>query len=238
MNDTLLVNVLNCYRFENKFDNSFLYKKKDETLWFMSPHEVNAYYSPSYNEIVFPAGILMEPFFFNNDMARSFGGIGAVIGHEITHGFDDKGREYDSDGNFNDWWTESDAKKYKERTDKLRHQFDNLMIEGHKVNGSLTLGENIADLGGVSISYYAMMNYFDNSLTDEHKRTFFENYATVWKCKTRPEETIKRLATDPHSPPCFRVNQILSNFTDFYKVYNVTEESKLYLPESERAVIW
>lgn len=238
INDTLVVNVLNCYRFENDFDNSFLYKQKDNTLWFMSPHEVNAYYSPSYNEIVFPAGILMEPFFFNNDMARSFGGIGAVIGHEITHGFDDKGREYDSDGNFNDWWTEADATKYKERTDKLRNQFDNLMIEGHKVNGSLTLGENIADLGGVSISYYAMMNYFDDNLTENNKRHFFENYATVWKCKTRPEETIKRLATDPHSPPCFRVNQILSNFVDFYKVYNVTEGNKLYLPEVERAVIW
>jgi putative endopeptidase len=233
-----LQTILNCYSFENEFDYSYLYKPKDKNLWFMSPHEVNAYYSPSYNEIVFPAGILMEPFFYSDDMARSFGGIGAIIGHEITHGFDDKGREYDGDGNFNDWWNDIDVKKYKERTDKLREQFDNLTIEGHKINGSLTLGENIADLGGVSIAYSSMLHYFGDSINEDNKKAFFENYATIWKCKTRREEVIKRLSTDPHSPPCYRVNQILSNFDEFYKVYGIDKGHKLYLEPEQRAVIW
>ena len=235
--NSYFTNVMNCNKFENDYDNSFLYKTKDTNLWFMNPQDVNAYYSPSYNEIVFPSGILMKPFFsIDYDMASNFGAIGAIIGHEMTHGFDDEGRKFDMDGNLVDWWTEKDAERYKNETDKLRKLFSEFVIEGHNVNGDLTLGENIADLGGLSISFKAYMKYLEdnpthNVVVNNHspQQRFFMSYANLWKCMTRREETIKRITTDPHSPPCFRVNGILVNIDAFYDTFDINEKDDMWL---------
>jgi len=227
-------NILACFRMDFLLEVKDIYKRVDKSKWFMSPYEINAYYSPEFNEIVFPAGILQEPF-FGDDMARNFGGIGCIVGHEITHGFDDMGRMFDADGNLKDWWHEEDSVKYKEKTDILREMYDNLTIEGEKVNGSLTLGENIADLGGVEISLSAMRNYFGNNNSDS---SFFYNYANIWRCKIRKEEIIKRLTSDPHSPACFRVNTILSNVDAFYDTFNISSNTNLWLEPSKRAKIW
>lgn len=244
--NTFFQNILNCMEFENEYDNSFLYREKDTSLWFMNPHEVNAYYSPSYNEIVFPAGILQQPFFSkDNDMAVNFGGIGTVIGHEITHGFDDQGRKYDKNGNLNDWWTELDAERYETETRKLRDLFNSFNLEGKQVNGDLTLGENIADLGGLSISLKALQKYLkinpsEDIIINGHTpyERFFMSYANIWKCKTRKEEALKRLVTDPHSPPCYRVNGIVVNMPVYYEIFNIPENSPLWLDESKRTNIW
>jgi predicted metalloendopeptidase len=244
--NSFLQNVLSCMKFENDYDDSFLYKKKDISLWFMNPHEVNAYYSPSYNEIVFPAGILQPPFFSKDyDMAVNFGAIGTVIGHEITHGFDDQGRKYDKNGNLNDWWTDMDTEKYRNETDKLRKLFSSFTLEDKYVNGDLTLGENIADLGGLSISLKSLKKYLDMNPSENiiinnqspYER-FFMSYANIWKCKTRKKESIKRLITDPHSPPCYRVNGIVVNMPEYYQVFNLNPSSDLWLEESKRTNIW
>lgn len=227
-------NILECFRIDFLLEVKDIYKDVDKTKWFMSPYEINAYYSPEFNEIVFPAGILQEPF-FGDDMAKNFGGIGCIVGHEITHGFDDMGRMFDADGNLKDWWHEDDSIKYKEKTDVLRDMYDNLTIEGEKVNGNLTLGENIADLGGVEISFTAMRNYFKSKKYDS---LFFYNYANIWRCKIRREEVIKRLMSDPHSPACFRVNIILSNIDAFYDTFNINSDNNLWLHPSKRARIW
>lgn len=246
LKDNFLTNNLKCMKFNEDKDWEKLYKKKEKDEWFMHAHMVNAYYSPSNNEIVFPAGILQEPFFnYDYDAALNFGGIGCVIGHEITHGFDDQGRKFDSYGNLNDWWSENDAKKYKEKTDKIKNQYFNYVIQGKNLNGDLTLGENIADLGGVSISYYSFSNYL-NDFPEENKvldgltpyKRFFINYAKIWRCNTRPKEILKRLVIDPHSPPEFRVNGVLTNLKEFYNAFEVKEGDKLWKPESERASIW
>jgi len=207
---------------------------------------VNAYYSPSYNEIVFPAGILQPPFFSENyDKALNFGGIGAVIGHEMTHGFDDQGCKYDAYGNLNNWWTESDNEKYKSKTTVLKDQFDNYQIEGMNVNGELTLGENIADLGGVTIALQGLKNYLkenpsENKLIDGLNpiQRFFISYSRVWRSHARPEDMKQRLLTDPHSPPLFRVNGILKNIPEFYEVYNIESNNELYTEPNLRAKIW
>jgi putative endopeptidase len=235
--NSLYKNSLNVYSFEHNFEFSQLYKNIDRSLWFMFPHEINAYYSPSYNEIVFPAGILMAPFFGDN-MARNFGGIGMVIGHEITHGFDDQGRKYDADGNLNEWWDSDDLERFNIEARKMSEQFSKLMIEGKNINGDLTLGENIADLGGLIISYNAMNRYIKETGRMLDVKQFFYNYANIWRCKTRREDTLRRLVIDPHSPPCYRVNQILSNMNDFYNIFNITEFDGMYIPVEDRVIIW
>jgi putative endopeptidase len=232
-------NVMNCIKFDFDYNLQYLYEPIDRDQWFMNPHEINAYYSPSYNEIVFPCGILMEPFFSLGKMAHNFGGIGCIIGHEITHGFDDMGRYFDGDGNLTDWWTITDSNKYKEQSNILKQMFSQLKIEGEYINGELTLGENIADLGGIEISFNSLKAYFKN--TEVHNNvyeTFFYNYANIWRCKIRKEESIRRLSTDPHSPPQYRVNAILSNMNDFYNVFNIEQTSKMWISESNRARIW
>lgn len=235
---SLVKNTLNAQAFEEKYDNSYLNKPVDKSRWFMNPHDVNAYYSPNYNEIVFPAGILQGDFFGDN-MVKNFGGIGVVIGHEITHGFDDEGRKFDSDGNLNNWFTDEDIKSFEKRATKLEKQFDSLSIEGMKLNGKLTLGENIADLGGVIISYNAMEEYMkDKDLTDNDRKTFFTSFAKIWKSKATPESTKLRVATDPHSPPIYRVNQILGNCKIFNDLYNIKETDDMYINEEDRADIW
>ena len=235
-------NILNCHNFEFNYKLKYLYKEIDKTEWFMNPQEINAYYSPSYNEIVFPCGILMEPFFsVEQDISSNFGGIGCIIGHEITHGFDDMGRKFDGDGNLKDWWTKKDADKYISKSNILKKMFNELKIKGHNINGELTLGENIADLGGVEISFNSLKKYYTkypNEVKTDSYQNFFYNYANIWRCIARKEEIIKRLTTDPHSPPCYRVNAILSNVSDFYKYFKIDEESKMWIQPTNRVSIW
>jgi len=244
--NSYLVNNLMCNKSDNEYEFNKLYKKIDRTEWFMNPQTVNAYYSPSYNEIVFPAGILQEPFFSENyDKALNFGGIGAIIGHEMTHGFDDQGCKYDAYGNLKNWWTDGDSKKYKSKTDILKKQFEQYDIGGIKVNSEMTLGENLADLGGVTIAVRGLKKYIkknpsDNILIDGLNpiQRLFINYSRIWCSKSRPEETKQKLLTDPHSPPLFRVNGILKNIPEFYKVFNVKKFNDLYIKPKERAKIW
>ena len=240
--NTLCQNIINCFKFNFDYELQYLYKEIDRTQWFMNPHEINAYYSPSYNEIVFPCGILVEPFFsLTQDIACNFGAIGCIIGHEITHGFDDMGRKFDGDGNLNDWWTKSDTEKYIIQSDKLKKLFNELKIEGQKVNGELTLGENIADLGGVEISFNSLKKYYSkypHTQTPTSYKDFFYNYANIWKYNIRPEEAVKRLITDPHSPACYRVNTILSNVKDFYSVFKIENMTNMWISPDNRASIW
>ena len=244
--NSYLENNLICNKSDNEYEFNKLYKEIDKTEWFMVPQTVNAYYSPSYNEIVFPAGILQPPFFSENyDQALNFGGIGAIIGHEMTHGFDDQGCKYDAHGNLNNWWTKSDFIKYQNKTSVLKKQFEQYDIEGIKVNGDLTLGENLADLGGVTIAVRGLKKYIkenpsDNILIDGLTpiQRLFINYSRIWCCKSRPEDTKQRLLTDPHSPPLFRVNGIVKNIPEFYKAFNVNSHNDLYLKQDERATIW
>ena len=233
--NSFLQNCLNCMYNEVKYQNSKLGKDKDNDEWFMSQYSVNAYYSPDFNEIVFPAGILQDPFFsVNNDIGTNYGGIGCVISHEIIHGFDDQGRQYDGNGKLCNWWTKEDVTKYKKKTDKLVRIFSNKMMYGKNINGNLTLGENIADLGGVTISYYSLLNYLEkNNLNYNEKiyKNFFINYARIWKSIITKEATIKRIMIDPHSPPKLRVNTTLPLFSEFYKHFNIPENSKMYSNE-------
>lgn len=220
-------------------------KPVDKTEWLMNASEVNAYYNPSVNEIVFPAGILQPPFFnMAADDAINYGGIGMVISHEITHGFDDQGRQFDSRGNLTDWWTKEDADKYNSRAKKIIEQFNKYtVIDSLPVNGELTQGENIADLGGLIITYNAF------KLTEQGKsgskidgftpdQRFFINFAYIWQNK-RTDEIIRVLiASDPHSPPLYRVNGPLCNLEEFYQAFDVKEGDKMFCPDSMRVKIW
>nr|WP_221195243.1 M13 family metallopeptidase [Hoyosella altamirensis] len=219
----------------------------DRGEWFMTPQTVNAYYNPGMNEIVFPAAILQPPFFDPDaDDAANYGGIGAVIGHEIGHGFDDQGSKYDGDGNLVNWWTDQDREEFGKRTAKLIAQyseFEPKALPGKKVNGDFTIGENIGDLGGLAIAlraYKIATNGSDAPTLDGLsglQRVFF-GWAQVWRAKVRNEEAERRLATDPHSPPEFRCNGVLRNIEDFYEAFDVTEADGLFLEESERVKIW
>jgi predicted metalloendopeptidase len=213
----------------------------------MFPQTVNAYYNPGMNEIVFPAAILQPPFFdLEADDAANYGGIGAVIGHEIGHGFDDQGAKYDGDGNLQDWWSAEDLIKFQERAAKLIAQYDVLAPEEADdvtVNGALTIGENIGDLGGLTIAHKAYelsLNGKSAAVIDGltgYQRLFF-GWAQVWRGKNRPEEMRRRVATDPHSPNEFRCNQIVKNLDEFYAAFDVKPGDGLYLPEKERVRIW
>lgn len=220
-------------------------KTVDKAEWGMTPQTVNAYYNPSNNEIVFPAAILQPPFFNPNaDDAVNYGAIGVVIGHEMTHGFDDQGRQYDKDGNLNDWWTPEDAKRFKEKTDKLVALYNNyVVLDSLHVNGKLTLGENIADLGGLNISYQAYQNSLNGNtpapidgFTADQR--FYMGFAQVWRQNIRPKAMAQRLKTDVHSPGEARVNIPPFNIDAFIKAFNVKEGDKLYIPKDKRAYIW
>ena len=220
-------------------------KPVDREEWGMTPPTVNAYYNPSFNEIVFPAGILQFPFFDKDaDDAINYGAIGAVIGHEMTHGFDDQGSQYDKDGNLKVWWTPEDAAKFKTKTQSVAGQYDKFtMLDNLHVNGNLTLGENLADIGGVAIAYQAFKNTpegkgdkkIDGFTPDQR---FFLSFAQVWRIKMRDEAARMRINTDPHSPAQYRVNGPLSNTDAWYKAFDVKPGDKLYRPESERVKIW
>jgi predicted metalloendopeptidase len=214
----------------------------------MTPQTVNAYYNPGMNEIVFPAAILQPPFFdAEADDAANYGGIGAVIGHEIGHGFDDQGAKYDGDGNLIDWWTDDDRDEFGARTKALIEQYDEYapraLGDGHHVNGAFTVGENIGDLGGLSIAllaYKLSLKGADapviDGLTGE-QRVFF-GWAQVWRTKSRDAEAIRRLAIDPHSPPEFRCNGVIRNIDAYYDAFDVNEADQLYLEPAERVRIW
>ncbi len=243
-------NIISAKKFHNKYMLGSLYEKLDRDKWLMSAHVVNAYYSPNMNEIVFPAGILQEPFFSpRQDMAYNFGGFGMIIGHEITHGFDDEGSKYDAYGNLSNWWTQSDFKKYEAITKKIAGQYDQYEINGDYVNGQLTNGENIADIGGLALSFRAFKKYsqcqinsnkirinYGLEMTPEQK--FFVNFAYVWKSKARNQDTQQRLLLDVHSPPIFRVNGSVRNIDEFYEVFNIKPTDKLYLKPEQRVKIW
>jgi putative endopeptidase len=228
----------------NKMINK-LGKPVDKTEWGMTPPTVNAYYNPSNNEIAFPAGILQFPFFdFGADDAVNYGGIGAVIGHEITHGFDDQGRQYDAEGNLNDWWLEEDANRFNEKANKVVDQFNGYtVLDTLHVNGKLTLGENIADLGGVTIAYEAFQKTKqakENKAIDGFTpaQRFFLSWAQVWKNNATPETKAQLIVTDPHSPGIHRCNGPLSNFDAFFTAFNIQPGSKMYKPVNERIKIW
>ena len=220
----------------------------DRDEWFMTPQTVNAYYNPGMNEIVFPAAILQPPFFdAEADDAANYGGIGAVIGHEIGHGFDDQGAKYDGDGNLVDWWTDADRAEFGLRTKALIEQYEaftpRALDAGHHVNGAFTVGENIGDLGGLSIALLA----YELSLGGKEapvidgltgvQRVYF-GWAQVWRTKSRDAEAIRRLAVDPHSPPEFRCNGVIRNIDSFYEAFDVSTSDELYLDPAERVRIW
>ncbi|WP_285638090.1 M13 family metallopeptidase [Microbacterium arabinogalactanolyticum] len=220
----------------------------DRDEWHMPPQMVNAYYNPLMNEIVFPAAILQYPFFDpNRDAAANYGGIGAVIGHEIGHGFDDQGSRYDGDGRLQDWWTDADREAFEERTKALIAQYDALVPVGlsaeNHVNGALTIGENIGDLGGLGIglkAYELSLGGAEAPVIDGYTgvQRLLLSWAQVWQQKSRDAETIRLLTIDPHSPNEFRCNQILSNIDAFYDAFDVTEGDALHLPEDQRVTIW
>ncbi|WNG90402.1 M13-type metalloendopeptidase [Mycobacterium sp. ITM-2016-00317] len=223
-------------------------KPIDRSEWGMTPQTVNAYYSPTMNEIVFPAAHLMAPFFDPDaDLAASYGGIGATIGHEIGHAFDDTGSQFDGDGNLVNWWTEADQAAFAAKTRVLVEQFDGYvprqLPDGPHVNGTLTLGENIADLGGLAIALKAYAKSLDGTpdvVIDGYTGTqrVLLGYVQSWQIKSRDAEILKRLATDPHSPPEFRVNGILRNLDAFYEAFGVDESSPLWVAPEDRVRIW
>ncbi|AXJ11691.1 M13 family metallopeptidase [Arthrobacter sp. PM3] len=222
-------------------------KPVDREKWLMTPQTVNAYYHPLLNEIVFPAAILQPPFFAADaDDAVNYGGIGAVIGHEIGHGFDDQGSQYDGSGLLRNWWTQDDRTAFEALTSRLVAQFDALSpsaAPGHNVNGKLTLGENIGDLGGLTIAYKAYLISLDgqeppvlDGMTGFQR--FFASWAAGWRQVIRTEEAIRRLATDPHSPNEFRTNEIAKNLDAFHEAFGVTEQDGMWMPPQERVSIW
>ncbi len=243
----LFENIGRITKFARDIELAKIGKPVDKTEWLMTPQTVNAYYHPIQNEIVFPAAILQPPFFdLEVDMAANYGAIGAIIGHEIGHGFDDQGSKFDGDGNMVDWWTPSDRVEFEKRANMLIKQFDALSPEQTPdihVNGALTVGENIGDLGGLAIAFKAYKLALRGShapvidgLTGEQR--FFLSYAQAWRGKARAEELRRRIATDPHSPNEFRCNAIVANLKDFYEAFEVSEGDELWLAESERVEIW
>lgn len=243
--DSYYQNVINSNRFEVAENLSKLEKEIDKTEWGMVPHIVNAYYNPLLNEIVFPAGIMQKPFFSENyEDAVNYARMGAVIGHEFTHGFDDMGSKYDAKGQMNDWWTEADKNKFGEKTQKLIDQYNSFeVLEGVFVNGELTLGENIADFGGLTIAYHAYARSLegkDQELIDGYSpaQRFFIAFAHVWKNNIRDNALVTRVSTDPHSPGKYRVNGTLSNMPEFFEAFDIKEGDSMRQPADKIAKIW
>ena len=244
--DSYYANVLRARRFENEYQMSKIGKPVDPTEWQMTPQTVNAYYNPTTNEICFPAGILQPPFFdMNADDAVNYGAIGVVIGHEMTHGFDDQGRNYDKMGNLSNWWTEEDGKNFEARAQVLVDYFNKIEVApGLFANGQFTLGENIADNGGLNISFQALQkakaeggiqDVMDGFTADQR---FFLAYANVWANNIRDEEIVRRTTEDPHSLGKYRVNATLPHIDGFIEAFNIQPGDKMYVAPEERAHIW
>ena len=244
--DAYVLNVLRAAKFHFEDMISKIDKPVDKTEWHMPPQIVNAYYNPTQNEIVFPAGILQPPFFFfDADDAVNYGAIGVVIGHEMTHGFDDQGRLYDKNGNLNTWWTKEDSKRFKERTKVLVDQFNQFVVlDTVHANGAYTLGENIADLGGINVSYTAFLKTKQGQQLNEKidgftaAQRFFLAYAHLWAQNIRDAEILRRTQEDVHSLGKFRVWGPLRNVEAWYEAFDVKPGDKMYIPKDKRAIIW
>jgi len=243
--DDLIGNTFRSNRVDYERKIAKLGKPIDRDEWFMTPQTVNAYYHPTKNEVVFPAAILQPPFFnMEADDAVNYGAIGAVIGHEMTHGFDDQGRKSDGEGNLRDWWTEEDANRFMERAQVMIDQYDGYIpVDTLHVNGKLTLGENIADFGGMTISYNAYkmsLNGEESPVMDGFtgEQRFFMGNAQIWARLFRDEALRQRVLTDPHSPSEYRCNGIVSNMPEFYAAFDVKEGDPMYRPEDIRVKIW
>src|SRR6266566_981389 len=243
-----VLNELRAENFESKRQLNKIGKPVDRTEWGMTPPTVNAYYNPKMNEIVFPAGILQPPFFYANaDDAVNYGGIGAVIGHEMTHGFDDQGRQYDPVGNLRDWWSPQSAEEFKKRSEAIINQYNEYEpLPGLHVNGALTQGENIADVGGVKLAYAALQKALDKHPEERNKKIdgltpeqrFFLSFAAIWRQKIRDEDQKLRLNVDPHSPGHFRVNGPLSDLPEFAKAFDVPDGAPMVRAADKRVNIW
>ena len=243
--DTYYDNVKRANRFAYDYMFDKIGKPVDRDEWHMTPQTVNAYYNPTTNEICFPAGILQYPFFdMQADDAFNYGAIGVVIGHEMTHGFDDQGRQFDKDGNLKDWWTEEDATRFQERAQVMVNFFDSIEVApGVHANGRFTLGENIADHGGLQVSFQAFKNATKDAplavkdgLTPEQR--FFLAYATVWADNIRPEEILVRTKSDPHSLGRWRVNGALPQIGAWYDAFGVQPGDPMYVAPEDRVSIW
>lgn len=243
--DSYYANIRRAAEFETLYSLKDEGKPVDKTKWYMSPQTVNAYYNPSSNEICFPAGILQPPFFnFDADDAVNYGAIGVVIGHEMTHGFDDQGRQFDKDGNLNDWWTSADAEQFTKRAEILASQYDNIVVlDTVHANGHFTLGENIADHGGLRIAYTALHNTFDgvepapiDGFTADQR--FYLAYAALWAGNIRDAEILRLTKIDPHSLGRWRVNAALRNMETFFKAFDIKEGDAMYMAPEDRVIIW
>ena len=242
---SLVGNLRRISQWHYNYDINKLGKPVDKTEWYMTPPTVNAYYNPSFNEIVFPAGILQPPFYFQNgDDAVNYGAIGAVIGHEMTHGFDDQGSQYDKEGNLKNWWTPTDREKFESRAQRVVEEYNHyLVLDSVPVNGELTLGENIADIGGLAIAYAAFKKTpqgqskekIDGMTPDQR---FFLSFAQVWRIKDRPQRLLWRINNDPHSPEKYRVIGPTSNMPAFYDAFGVEAGDGMFRPDSLRVAIW
>ncbi|WP_142784826.1 M13 family metallopeptidase [Changchengzhania lutea] len=245
-NGSYLQNMLNVSAWNHQRNLDDLGKPVDKSRWGMAPQTVNAYFSPSFNEIVFPAAILQPPFYnFTADDAVNYGGIGAVIGHEISHCFDDSGSRYDKNGNLNNWWTDEDLKEFEALGKDLAEQYSALeVLPDVFINGAFTLGENIGDLGGVNVAFDALQLSFKENGRPENidgftpEQRFFMSWATVWRSKMRDDALKTRIKTDPHSPGMNRAVQPLLNIDAFYKAFNIQEGGKLYIAPEDRVKIW
>lgn len=218
-----------------------LYSQVDKELWHMTPQTINAYYSPTQNEIVFPAGILQLPFFGYDTMEENLGGIGAIIGHEMTHGFDDQGCKYNEKGELKQWWSQDDIDEFLRRAERVKVHYSSLKSFNVAVNGELTLGENIADIGGLKVALQALRIHYKDATTEQlhqYYDRFFRAYATVWRFNTTEEYALKLLVIDPHSPCSARINGALAHIDEFYETYNVKEGDGMYLPKDQRMNIW
>jgi putative endopeptidase len=243
--DSYVKNLLAVPENDWQYDVGRLSKPVNRHEWLMSSALVNAYYSPNTNGITFPAGILQRPLFdAEGDFATNYGGIGAVIGHEITHGFDDKGALFDEKGRLESWWTDSDWEAFNQKTKALAHQYNQYMLEDQHLNGELTLGENIADLAGILIAYDALQKTLDRTgdrmlidgFTPEQR--FFIAYARIWRENMRPELALHLMVSNPHSPHNYRVNGVLPNVDAFYDAFSVKPGDGLYLSPEKRVRIW
>lgn len=239
-------NIIAAQKFDFQYELNKLGKPVDNSEWGMTPQTVNAGYHPLYNSITFPAAILQPPFYnYQADEAVNYGGIGAAIGHEISHCFDDSGSRFDADGNLNNWWTEADLENFQERTSKLVAQFDAYEpLDSVFVNGKFTLGENIGDLGGIYACYYGLQKYLEKNgrpglidgFTPEQR--FFISWGTIWRAKYKDDNLRTLINTDPHSPGMYRANGPLSNMPEFYEAFNVKEGDTMWRPEEDRVLIW
>ena len=243
---SLLDNIMACRRFATDYTiKKRVNKPVDKDEWHMTPQTVNAYYNPTTNEITFPAGILQPPFYdVNADDAVNYGGIGCVIGHEMTHGFDDQGCQFDKFGNQKNWWTENDKTEFDSRAQVMIDYFNSLeALPGEHVNGALTVGENIADNGGIKISFIALQNVMKskkletiNGFTPEQR--FFLSYGFIWAGNIREQAARLRLKTDPHAPIKLRVNGQLTQLQFWYDAFNITEKDPMYIAPEKRVDIW